>query len=191
MKKYLLALCIIFISTVCCSQTSYSYIFTSSFDGLGDGVNRVCSQGYVVEKMAASNDRRPYLSIIYSKKSNQKEQKTYVFLYNDIDFYLSGDIPKGMKNKYTNNESTTNKILNLLSQNGFQLDQLCMGGSKYFILFSKNKSGSTRVDSAFNSEEEVKEMARYNLKGMPIDSNYKGIQIIVYSDYTTKVVNKK
>lgn len=35
---------------------------------------------------------------------------------------------------------------------------------------------------------EVKEVARYNLQGMPVDTTEKGIQIVVYSNYTTKTV---
>ena len=40
------------------------------------------------------------------------------------------------------------------------------------------------------SEEDadVHEVARYNLQGLPIHKNEKGVQIIVYSNYTTKTI---
>ena len=36
--------------------------------------------------------------------------------------------------------------------------------------------------------QEAVEVARYNLQGVPVDKNEKGIQIVVYSNYTTKTV---
>jgi hypothetical protein len=31
-------------------------------------------------------------------------------------------------------------------------------------------------------------VARYNLQGIPVKANEKGVQIIVYSNYTTKTI---
>ena len=39
-----------------------------------------------------------------------------------------------------------------------------------------------------DSSDEVKEVARYNLSGRPCRPNDKGIQIIVFSDFTTKTI---
>ena len=39
-----------------------------------------------------------------------------------------------------------------------------------------------------HSSDEVKEVARYNLSGRPCRPNDKGIQIIVFSDFTTKTI---
>jgi hypothetical protein len=39
-----------------------------------------------------------------------------------------------------------------------------------------------------NEYEDVNEIARYNLQGIPVNANEKGVQIIVYSNYTTKTV---
>ncbi len=36
--------------------------------------------------------------------------------------------------------------------------------------------------------EEAEEVARYNLSGRPCAANEKGVQIIVYSDYTTRTI---
>ena len=37
-------------------------------------------------------------------------------------------------------------------------------------------------------DEKVTEVARYNLQGLPVSEKEKGIQVIVYSNYTTKTV---
>ena len=39
-----------------------------------------------------------------------------------------------------------------------------------------------------NDKDDTKEVARYNLSGQPCSPNEKGVQIIVYSDYTTKTI---
>ena len=40
-------------------------------------------------------------------------------------------------------------------------------------------------------EQEPREVARYNLQGLPVSDKEKGIQIIVYSNYTTKTIIKE
>jgi hypothetical protein len=37
----------------------------------------------------------------------------------------------------------------------------------------------------------VYEVARYNLQGMPVKETEKGIQIVVFSNYTTKTIIKE
>lgn len=41
---------------------------------------------------------------------------------------------------------------------------------------------------SINEKSEVYKIARYNLQGKPIDATERGIQIIVYSNYTTKII---
>ena len=57
------------------------------------------------------------------------------------------------------------------------------------VIMSKS---STNEDGAItivhNDDGEAYEVARYNLQGMQVNENTKGIQIIVYSNYTTKTV---
>ena len=36
--------------------------------------------------------------------------------------------------------------------------------------------------------QKLTEIARYNLQGIQVNENEKGVQIIVYSNYTTKTV---
>ena len=37
-------------------------------------------------------------------------------------------------------------------------------------------------------DEEITEVARYNLQGIPVSESERGVQIIVYSNYTTKTI---
>ena len=56
------------------------------------------------------------------------------------------------------------------------------------IYFGDNNTTTTRsIDADRNStSDDAYEIARYNLSGRPCSPNDKGVQIIVYSDYTTR-----
>ena len=57
------------------------------------------------------------------------------------------------------------------------------------IYYGENAPSSVRgIEANGSSNDKVKEVARYNLSGQPCSPNEKGIQIIVYSDFTTKTV---
>jgi len=109
------------------------------------------------------------------------------------DKYLSGDIPSGISTKYSSSTSI-GTILNMLSEKGFEVEFMCgMGGnsspnSNVNYLLSKKTSSYNAVRSVQIDDEDVIEVARYNLQGIPVNENEKGVQIIVYSNYTTKTV---
>ena len=44
------------------------------------------------------------------------------------------------------------------------------------------------IEANTNGNEDIEEVARYNLSGRPCSPNVKGVQIIVYSDFTTKTI---
>ncbi len=48
--------------------------------------------------------------------------------------------------------------------------------------------GGTWIAQNVSDDEDVYEIARYNLQGVPIHKTEKGVHIIVYSNYTTKTV---
>ena len=52
-------------------------------------------------------------------------------------------------------------------------------------------SSTTSAKSSTMLESNKVEKGRYNLQGLPISENEKGIQIIVYSNYTTKTIIKE
>lgn len=133
-------------------------------------------------------------------------QKSYVnmvsrYVYRDgVDpttpyIYLSGDVPANIEKKY-NLTTTTGDVLNMLAEEGFIVECLSMsshGGSgagfSQTILLSKSSSNSpSSVRYVQIGDEDVTEIARYNLQGIPVLATEKGVQIIVYSNYTTKTI---
>lgn len=136
--------------------------------------------------------------------------KNYVTIYFTLNSsggkaFLSGDIPSDMKQKYTYSDFNDNapadypylwigSLLNLLSTKGFAVEQMTSGydNSNYptFFLLSKSSGSSTSYvpKVQVDDDSEVSEIARYNLQGLPVNENEKGLQIIVYSNYTTKTI---
>ena len=58
------------------------------------------------------------------------------------------------------------------------------------IYFGENETSTVRGVNADHrtNDGETEEVARYNLSGYPCTANDKGVQIIVYSDFTTKTI---
>jgi hypothetical protein len=56
------------------------------------------------------------------------------------------------------------------------------------IYYGENTPSAVRGIEAKGSDNDAEEVARYNLSGRPCSPNEKGVQIIVYSDFTTKTV---
>ena len=83
------------------------------------------------------------------------------------------------------------EVLNKLSEKGYEIEYV--GDNSHYIL-SKRKEGSG--SSSYSKIQNIKieedgepyEVARYNLQGLPVSKNEKGIQIVVYSNYTTKTI---
>ena len=136
---------------------------------------------------------------VYAQKSYITIRGNFVGFNSSYTTYLTGDIPEdiikhfGLKSDYNGRRYLTNEyffiyeILNELSAKGYEIEFVI--DSDHYIL-SKNKEGSSssiqRVRA--NNDSEPHEVARYNLQGRPVKSYEKGIQIIVFSNYTTKTV---
>ena len=110
-------------------------------------------------------------------------------IYQEI--YLTGDIPVGMKSHYDSygNPMTVGVLLNMLSQEGFTVEQIsCSSESEIILLSRPSTPGSDDIEHIAIDDQDVHEVARYNLQGQPVSKEEKGIQIVVYSNYTTKAV---
>lgn len=136
--------------------------------------------------------------------------KSYVTVYCPLNTYsaqikLSGDIPSSMKSDYSyidfgyqravNNYYLIGEVLNMLAGYGFSVEKMDSWNNGQTdcstYLCSKTGSGSASYVKSIKREdndEELREVARYNLQGIPVSDSDKGIQIIVYSNYTTKTV---
>lgn len=109
---------------------------------------------------------------------------------------LSGDIPVGFKNRYnqggSNHEITLGELINDLVDKGFIIEHFSGGGKDNDYVNLLLSRPATNEDDAIsivhNDDGDVREVARYNLQGMQVNENTKGIQIVVYSNYTTKTV---
>ena len=135
-------------------------------------------------------------------------QKKYLLLCGDMRYlpnasstlrnyaYLSGDIPAGFKTEYLTSgpsgETTVGELLNRLVDEGFIVEQYTAVGNTGCDVSILLSHSATNEDDAIsvihNDDGDVREVARYNLQGMQVNENEKGIQIIVYSNYTTKTV---
>lgn len=135
-------------------------------------------------------------------------QKSYVHIYASYesnswhDLRLTGDLPSDIKEEYGyNDKMVIGDLLNILSGKGFEVE--LMSPPNYtketsvpkmcYLLSKKSSGGNTSSARAITADDntEVHEVARYNLQGMPIGKNEKGIQIVVYSNYTTKTIIKE
>jgi len=131
-------------------------------------------------------------------------QKSYVNLSAWVNeesghyMVLSGEIPIEMKKVYNRGEGIlVGDILNMLSSKGFEVEfmsGLGSGQSAYqninFLLSKKTSSNESNAVRHIAADDggDVYEVARYNLQGLPIIENEKGVQIVVYSNYTTKTI---
>ncbi len=130
-------------------------------------------------------------------------QKTYVNIVapnvaNSFghNIYLSGNLPEGVKNFYYDygDRTTLGELINILAAKGFAVEQMACtsndGQITETIIMSRNGSQQPVAIKHItaNDSEDVKEVARYNLQGMPITPNEKGVQIVVYSNYTTRTI---
>ena len=139
--------------------------------------------------------------------ANAFAQKRYVTVRHNSGaqepISLTGDIPSNMKSRYNsdNYEITIGSVLNLLADNGFIVEQMSTvqrDGSSlittdYLLSKSSNSTNPSQIIQIEKSDDEfdIHEVARYNLQGLPINENEKGIQIVVYSNYTTKTIIKE
>ena len=56
------------------------------------------------------------------------------------------------------------------------------------IYFGEQGSPTGVISADTRHSDDAEEVARYNLSGRPCSPNEKGVQIIVYSDYTTRTI---
>lgn len=109
--------------------------------------------------------------------------------------YISGDIPDGI-NSY--DRYRIGELLNRFAQEGFEVEFVTNAGTAT-VNFLLSKKSSTTPDNPdvvtyqrdIADDAEVYEVARYNLQGLPVNKDEKGVQIVVYSNYTTKTIIKE
>ena len=141
------------------------------------------------------------LMLVLAMAGSAAGQKSYVnvvadHIYSSIyqEIYLTGDVPAGIKTHYDGYGSeamTVGQVLNLLAKEGFVVDQMSCSAEGEVILLSRialYPDDSDAVEHIAIDDQDVHEVARFNLQGQPVSAQDKGIQIIVYSNYTTRTV---
>ena len=119
---------------------------------------------------------------------------------------ITGDVPANIERSYfASQQVTIGQMLNMLAGEGFELEfvssptstenytgtaagiMLCYVLSKQIAdSDSGDQSGIRTVKN--DDADDVYEVARYNLQGLPVSPSEKGVQIVVYSNYTTRTV---
>ncbi len=144
-----------------------------------------------------------FLLFLFVVGVNAFAQKSYVILIGSStgSMNIHGDRPECLG---TTGSVTLTNAIKLLSEDGYILDKVSSHAyatgdtsatrvtkDTYIFAFSKDKQTSTEVkgiEIESSDDSDIREVARYNLQGMPINEHEKGIQVIVYSNYTTKTV---
>ena len=166
---------------------------------LGEFLDALGNHGYKLEKFSVFYRGEMNAVAILSKNTNQNETYSYVSIIRmgTNPAIVTGDVPSG--NNWEN--STIDALLSELGNYSYELDfhlfnqyihnNYIENHQEVFIL-SKRDTGSSSMVRHINSyNNDSNEIARYNLEGVVVDRNYKGTQIIVYSDYTTKIIKVK
>ena len=120
---------------------------------------------------------------------NVVAKNIYSSVYQEL--FLTGELPAGVKSHYDGYGSeamTVGEVLNLLSKEGFLVDQMSCTTEGEVIVLSRIALYPGAIERVTADDQEAVEVARYNLQGVPVDKDEKGIQIVVYSNYTTKTV---
>lgn len=154
-------------------------------------MKRILSLLLLCPTLLSAHAQRSYVTVFFGPDTNESIK-------------LSGAIPTSMKDTYIpyydlgqyNVYLCIGKVLNQLADNGFVVDKLSTTtcNEKVYTTYLLSKAaGETGTPTAIQRQkadeaEEVTEVARYNLQGLPVEATEKGLQIIVYSNYTTKAV---
>lgn len=120
---------------------------------------------------------------------NVVAKNIYSSVYQEL--FLTGELPVGIKSHYDGYGSeamTVGQVLNLLAKEGFLVDQMSCSADGEVIVLSRIALYPDALERVTVDDQEAVEVARYNLQGVPVDKDEKGIQIVVYSNYTTKTI---
>ena len=135
--------------------------------------------------------QKSYITL-YMQSRNGYEERGNPRLTGDVTDDLSEylNLEKFSSNIWYGSSCYLGEVLNKLSEKGYEIEYV--GDNTHYIL-SKRKEGSgsssySKIQNIKIEDGEPYEVARYNLQGLPVSKNEKGIQIVVYSNYTTKTI---
>lgn len=134
-------------------------------------------------------------------------QKSYINVYvsgfndNTTRCKLTGAVPEGINNDIA---GSVGYVLNMLAEYGFEVEFMSLSSATInyntpntYANYVLSKKSSSQPDPDIPTiqrefdDTEAYEVARYNLQGLPVNKDEKGVQIVVYSNYTTKTIIKE
>lgn len=134
---------------------------------------------------------------VFARKSYVTVRYYYSNTYYTV---LSGDIPSGMKDSYNSwsDNYQIGDILNMLSNRGYEVEFMSTyenSATQYNMMFLLSSPGAPIDDPSSSApktkadrRDDARVVARYNIQGQPVAPSTKGVQIMVYSDYTTDTI---
>ena len=125
-------------------------------------------------------------------------KKQYVSLYINLNeasnkwvsARVSGDKPAGVKDFYTASydQLTEGELINMLVAEGYVIENIVGVGSTHTLILMTHDSSSDSMVKSIDADGDAYEVARYNLQGIKVSEDTPGIQIVVYSNYTTRII---
>lgn len=200
MKKINFLLLLLLITNSIYSQKEYRVIHSRIDRSTSiDEVNKLASEGFKIENcfFEYNNYYKYGCFLMYRNINEGNTPKTYLQINAEDGFgywimELFGDLPSDYPSKYGYDEhKDLNDVIKELTERGYQIDKFACSSSTFHLMIIMSKDISTDSSQKMVYNNDVTEKARYNLQGMPIRKNEKGIQIVVYSDYSTKIINQQ
>lgn len=134
------------------------------------------------------------LALVVLALAATAQQKQYVvYKYESGSNSLSGAVPPELAASDWYYKSVGN-VLNLLAEHGFVVEQVTgygygsAGFREVYLLSKPAGSPSDGIETVRQDDADVTEVARYNLQGLPVNADEKGVQIVVYSNFTARAV---
>lgn len=104
-------------------------------------------------------------------------------------YYVEGALPSGVFRSYDSARYSFADILNILASKGFEVEFFDRYNTGMVIMSKSGTPESNAIEEISSDDDaEATEVARYNMQGLPVNENEKGVQIVVYSNFTAKVV---
>lgn len=144
--------------------------------------------------------KKLFLSLFLSFVALSLSAIEYGSLYINMKDPFTGYVDARFSTKNHNSQRTwqgsydrkdDGQIINELVGEGWIIDKIVgFSSTNVMILMYKNDSANIITQSSYSVNNDKVEIKRYNIQGMDVDENYDGVQIIVYSDYSTNVILK-
>ena len=135
------------------------------------------------------------LALVVLALAATAQQKQYVvYKYESGSNSLSGAVPPELAASDWYYYKSVGNVLNLLAEHGFVVEQVTgygygsAGFREVYLLSKPAGSPSDGIETVRQDDADVTEVARYNLQGLPVNADEKGVQIVVYSNFTARAV---